>query len=145
MKLLLIALPFLILITCGFCYSFGYQSAKKQPAFLLTGDTNAFKNGEILLPDYAHNDTLIVFNAAELNRIFDGVNVEILPTTDYDISEVLHKYCSIQGSVNRFDYGIDVDSTGYTIWDGWNQPRLVAHLPFDQNPTIDSVIYKDNE
>lgn len=54
--------------------------------------SSVYYNGEILYPDMAHDDTLVVFNAKQLNRIFDGVNTSILPTTDEEIDEVLHMY-----------------------------------------------------
>jgi len=50
-----------------------------------------YKMGEILLPDYAHSDTLIVVNAPALNR--EIVNAE----TDGEINEVLHKHCAVTG------------------------------------------------
>lgn len=53
--------------------------------------SSVYYNGEILLPDYAHDDTLVVFNAKELNRMFDGIDLPI-PATDEEVDEVLHMY-----------------------------------------------------
>jgi hypothetical protein len=47
-----------------------------------------YKNGEILYPDYAHDDTLTVIDADGLNQAAtycDG--------TDGEINEMLHLYC----------------------------------------------------
>ena len=51
-----------------------------------------FFNGETLLPDYSHNDTLIVNDAGALNYIFNDSKLPI-PATDGEINEVLHRYC----------------------------------------------------
>lgn len=111
------------------------------------GQLGTFTNGEILLPDYAHIDTLIVVNATALNKIFDVELPE--PATDGEISDVLHKYCVPINSIHT-DYQLEVDSTGYTIIDNDRnispyEDRIVAHFPFDQNPVLDSIIYKDND
>lgn len=53
--------------------------------------SSVYYNGQTLYPDYAHDDTLVVFNAKELNRIFDGVDLPV-PATDEEIDEILHMY-----------------------------------------------------
>lgn len=56
-----------------------------------------FHNGEILYPDYAHLDTLIVTNADMLNVIFN--NESTTPASDEEIYEALHIFCeSFDGS-----------------------------------------------
>lgn len=49
-----------------------------------TDDTN-FKNGEILLPDYVHLDTLVVTDAVFLNKWMKDYDVE----SDGDIIDLL--------------------------------------------------------
>lgn len=53
--------------------------------------SNLFKQGQIILPSYAVNDTLVVVNAKELNKKWS----EVMPATDVEISEVIFKYCKI--------------------------------------------------
>jgi hypothetical protein len=52
--------------------------------------TQKFSNWQVLLPDYAHADTLIVVNADSLNAIFSR---EDAPATDGEIDSLLHLYC----------------------------------------------------
>lgn len=99
-----------------------------------------YHKGEILYPDYAHVDTLVVEDAASLNSVFDPINDQ-LPETDSAISEELHNFCHPL-TIKWSDYGLDVDSTGYTIWDG---DRLVSHIPFNKSGILDSVILNDND
>lgn len=60
-------------------------------------DENRFYNGEILLPDYVHADTLQVINADFLNEMIidNGYNAE----SDGDIYDLLQ-----EGTVNIEDY-----------------------------------------
>lgn len=46
---------------------------------------NEYHDGDILLPDYVHTDTLIVINAKLINKAY----TERKPTTDQEISNVL--------------------------------------------------------
>ena len=46
-----------------------------------------YTNGQILLPDFAHNDTLIVVNANRLNSLFSGATVEDIT----DLSDILYE------------------------------------------------------
>jgi hypothetical protein len=55
----------------------------------------SYSNGQILFPDYAHDDTLIVVDAQYLNLAFDVLK----PATDGEISNVLHLGCA-----NYVDY-----------------------------------------
>lgn len=56
-------------------------------------DSESFSNGEILYPDMAHDDTLVVFNAKELNKLFNKANNTLpTPASDEEIDEVLHMY-----------------------------------------------------
>ncbi len=50
-----------------------------------------YYNGQIIYPDYANSDTLIVNNAEALN--------EYLPNcvgSDYEINKLLHLYCTVK-------------------------------------------------
>jgi hypothetical protein len=47
-----------------------------------------YYNGEILLPDYIHDDTLIVVDAEKLN-----VEIDSCDGSDGDISEALYRNC----------------------------------------------------
>ncbi len=51
-------------------------------------DDLSFKNGEVLYPDYAHQDTLIVVNADSLNWCMENYDI----ASDGDIWDVLHAY-----------------------------------------------------
>lgn len=75
----------------------------KQPDSTAT-DPNAFHVNDILYPDYACNDTLIVINADELNRVFDGVDLPV-PATDSEIDSTLHQSC-----ISYSDYKIAAKS-----------------------------------
>lgn len=99
-----------------------------------------FTKGEVLYPDYAHTDTLVVEDATSLNNAFDSTYNEV-PATDGEISDVLHDFCHPY-TMKWSDYGLDVDSTGYTIWDG---DRQVAHIPFGKISKLDSIILTDND
>lgn len=60
----------------------------------------------------------------------------------------LFLYCNRSGDKSesvaplQSDYGLDVDSSGYTIWDG---DRQVSHIPFDKDHVLDSIILNDNK
>lgn len=53
-----------------------------------TDDTHYYK-GEVLYPDYAHDDTLMVNNADSLNWCIEHYDI----ASDGDINDVLHAYC----------------------------------------------------
>lgn len=48
-----------------------------------------FQNAQVLLPDYAHTDTLIVIDAQGLNAAIETLQ----PRTDGEISDLLYTYC----------------------------------------------------
>lgn len=106
----------------------------------ISNQSGKYYLGQVLTPDYTHVDVLVVTDPIGLNNIFGKPN-DSLPTSDYEIGDILYRHCAVANTYQS-DYGLDIDSTGYTIWD---KDRLVAKLPFDQNPTLDSVIYKDND
>lgn len=82
-----------VLIPAFSFYSCGVEN--KEMPMPIGGDSRPYINGEVLLPDYSHDDTLQVINADELNRIFDGVDITILPGTDSEIDSALHLYCVV--------------------------------------------------
>ena len=61
------------------------KKADKQPV-----SVEYFKDGQILLPDYACPDTLIVTNADQLNEGMALIEQGIIDATDDQIDSVLH-------------------------------------------------------
>lgn len=55
-----------------------------------------FYNGEVLLPDYANPDTLIVTNAEALNEAMAPIEQGLVDAGDGDIAEVLYRYCVVK-------------------------------------------------
>lgn len=116
-----------------------------------------FRNGEIIYPDYAHGDTLIVKDA-------DGLNKELLALSDNkdwgsdsDIDNVLNKYTvnyadvctpdklcpnALQAIKRLRDYQLDVYEDSTVVYDG---DRHVATLRFDSTQALDSTIMDDNQ
>lgn len=66
------------------------KQPEKQPASI-----EYFKQGQILLPDYACNDTLIVRDADGLNKAIAYVEQynDTLVETDSEIDSLFHVYC----------------------------------------------------
>lgn len=52
-----------------------------------------FKNGQIIYPDYAIPETLIVINAAALNYDMGRIEQGLIEATDGEISTVFYKHC----------------------------------------------------
>lgn len=127
--LLLVCLYSICITLFLYCNRSGDKSETTSPTY---------HRYEILYPDYSHDDTLVVYDEAGLNAIFSG---EDAPATDIEISEALHLHCHPY-TTTWSDYGLEADSTGYTIWDN---NRLVAHFGFDKDPVLDSIIMKDNQ
>ena len=55
-----------------------------------------FKDGQILLPDYACADTLVVLDANGLNKAMGYIEQGIVDGTDGDIDSILHIYCRVK-------------------------------------------------
>lgn len=55
-----------------------------------------FKQGDILYPDYAVPDTLIVIDAAGLNKAIAPIEQGFEDATDGNIAAVMYKYCIIK-------------------------------------------------
>jgi hypothetical protein len=87
-------LPFLIflggviLITIG-CIT-NEKPVRKQPV-----SVEYFKAGDILYPDYACPDTLVVVNADKLNKDMALIEQGIIDATDGEIDSVLHLSCEL--------------------------------------------------
>lgn len=68
-----------------------------------TAGSHQYFNGEVLFPDYAISDTLVVNDAAALNYIFDSSETKDVPATDGEINEVLRRYCiPLSGHICRW-------------------------------------------
>jgi len=55
-----------------------------------------FKPGQVLYPDYACTDTLIVMDADGLNRDIKAIEQGLIDATDDEIDSILHLYCIIK-------------------------------------------------
>lgn len=55
-----------------------------------------FKQGDTLLPDYACPDTLIVIDAAGLNKAIAPIEQGFEDATDGNIAAVMYQYCIIK-------------------------------------------------
>lgn len=108
-----------------------------RPEMVFKENRADFKAGEILLPDYAHDDTLIVVNPDGLNA-----EIEMCDGSDGDISAVLHRYCAVLGQTMP-EYGIDVDNEGYWLHDYAYNKDSVRGIWDKTN--FDSLIYKWND
>jgi hypothetical protein len=94
-----------------------------------------FSAGEILLPDYVHDDTLIVINPKGLNR-----EIQTVDETDSELSAILYKYCAVLGQTQP-DYGLNVDNIGYKLTDySYNDTGRVKW-----GANFDSLIYNWND
>lgn len=70
-----------------------------------------FTAGEIIYPDYGHDDTLVVVDPIGLNKAIAAAD-----GTDYAISTALHRYCAV---LNRPmpEFGLDMNSDSYLLLD----------------------------
>lgn len=81
---------FMIAGLCLAIIALMYVAKFKQPYKPVFKQNRAdFKNGEIILPDYAHDDTLVVVDSEGLNK-----GIEDCDGTDGDIDSVLHRFCT---------------------------------------------------
>lgn len=104
-----------------------------------------FSNNEILLPDYVHDDTLLVVNADAINKAFDDSyksNNDAIPG-DYWIDSLLRKNCRPMVSKSlMLDYQLDVLND--TIWMK-DRGRLVGRFMWEDKEPIGKLLAKDNE
>lgn len=64
------------------------KGENKEPVYV-----EYFKNGQVLLPDYACPDTLIVIDAIGLNKAMAYVEQDIYWGSDADCDSLIHIYC----------------------------------------------------
>ena len=137
-------------------YVIGYTVAnQKQENKFTVNSFVRYKTGQVLYPDYACPDTLIVTNGEQLTA--EMINLLSSPEygSDSDIDSVLHnsacQYFANHGlqpvnfiSFNpaKTEYQFNVDQTGYDILDNG---RLLGRLEYGKNPTLDSLINFDNQ
>lgn len=81
----------------NFCEPVYFMPEIVQQHFYETDESPKFYNGEILMPDYVHQDTLQVINADFLNEMILSNKYDI--ASDGDIYDVLQ-----EGTVNIADY-----------------------------------------
>jgi len=93
-----------------------------------------FEVGQMLLPDYAVPDTLIVVDPVGLNR--EIVNSK----TDWEIAGTMYRHCAIYGQ-EQAEYGINIVEEGYQIID--NTYKNSVTVPWNVN--LDSLLLKFNE
>ena len=55
-----------------------------------------FKKGDVLLPDYACSDTMIVVDAIGLNKDIALIEQGIIESSDSEIDSTFHLYCSVK-------------------------------------------------
>lgn len=70
-----------------------------------------FYAGQILLPDYVHEDTLIVVNPQGLQE-----EIQDCEGSDYAIWYILHKNCATL-NMTIGDYQVNINNVGYTVYD----------------------------
>lgn len=105
MKQILILLFFMGLYSCSL-------KSKSNPQ-------NYYYAGQVLYPDYVHDDTLIVVNPRTLE-----LDLEDCLGSDYEIWYILHKNCAIL-NMTVGDYQVNVNNYGYTIYDNLDTVRAV--------------------
>lgn len=93
-----------------------------------------FKAGEMILPDYAISDTLIVVDPVGLNR--EIVNA----STDWEISGTMYRHCAVLGQ-EQAEYGVNIAEEGYQVID--NAYKNSVTVPWNVN--FDSLMMKFNE
>lgn len=64
------------------------EKAKKLPV-----SVEYFKQGDVLYPDYACPDTLIVIDALILNKAYAYIEQDIEWGSDADCDSLIHQYC----------------------------------------------------
>lgn len=77
----------------GYCINRDCISHKKEPVYV-----EYFKQGQILFPDYACPDTLIVRDATGLNKAMAYVEQDISWGSDADCDSLIHGYCDYANS-----------------------------------------------
>ena len=86
--------------------------------------------GEILYPDYVHQDTLIVVNPTTLE-----MDIRNCEGTDEAIDYILHKNCAVLNQ-SIGDFQLNVNRYGYTLFD----TRDTIHFEWDSNGLEDALL-----
>lgn len=105
--LFLVLIIFIIAALCSCSHK-----EKKDPV-----SVGYFKQGQILLPDYACQDTLIVRDAAGLNKAIAYVEQynDTLVETDSEIDSLFHVYCDYYNG--SFEYQFQKIKVLQPTWD----------------------------
>lgn len=93
-----------------------------------------FKAGQMILPDYAVLDTLIVVDPVGLNR--EIVNA----STDWEISGTMYRHCAVLGQ-EQAEYGVNIAEEGYQLID--NAYKNSVTVPWNVN--FDSLMLEFNK
>jgi hypothetical protein len=101
-----------------------------------------FHNGQILLPDCVHTDTLQVIDGEALTRIFSKKDA---PATDGEISEVLYKYCKPITKPKSLLYDYQINLHNDTVWVYDNGRFVGSYINTKWDSQLDSILLKDNQ
>lgn len=139
---------FFVILATVIGFIAGYFS-KIEHKKTTTTDHVQYYNGEILAPDMVHDDSLIVVNAAKLNRIF---NSDHAPASDGDISAALYDNCIVP---NRFsnglnelgnnllhEYQLEIVEDTILMYD---RGRFVGTFHWEDAEPIGQLLLKDNQ
>lgn len=87
-------IPLWLFIMIVMYYGVFVMKHKGQPAAITTPvNVEYFKAGDTLYPDYACPDTLIVTDAAGLNKAMAYLEQDFTKGSDSDIDSTIHIYC----------------------------------------------------
>lgn len=111
-----------------------YHNKESQPA-PVPEPVNKYKLGEVILPDYAHSDTLIVVSPDSLEY-----HMNLSDGTDQSINFVLHKFCVPIGYTVP-DYGVNVMDNGWEILDPLSGQNVYGHW----GDKMDSIMINFND
>lgn len=142
MKAIIITLSvFLVMFigTMGYIIGLSQGLDKTIEDFKYAGyesDDTHYVNGQILLPDMVHLDTLVVINSEYLNECLARPDVG----SDGDIMEILNETC-VKYTINPHEYQIDITEDSTYIYDG---NRYVGSIPYDSTQQFDKVMLRDN-
>lgn len=98
-------------------------------------DVPYFKDGQVLLPDYACPDTLIVMDAETLNKNFAYYEQDIGWGTDADIDSLLHcpNKQGLRACMTFDQYLVHLDGIGWRVDIAWHIAMVdFGRLPKDQ-------------
>ncbi|MES2287748.1 MAG: hypothetical protein V4547_18805 [Bacteroidota bacterium] len=88
---------------------------RQEPTIKEPVSIEYFKVGQILMPDYACPDTLIVRDAIGLNNGMALIEQGFIDATDYEIDSVLHTHCDYY--IGSFEDQFSKIKAQYPSWD----------------------------